>query len=94
MSKPTDDDIGQLKNLGPVSSHWLRTAGIRTQSQLRDIGPVVAYQIVCERIPNASLNLLWALAAGLDGRDWRELSIERKKELRSQLKRLTQAEEL
>ncbi len=94
VNRVEDDDIGQLKNLGPASTKWLRTAGILTQSQLRDIGPVVAYKIVCERIPNASLNLLWALAAGLDGKDWRELSVARKSALRSELQRLTQADEL
>lgn len=91
MNKRDEDDISRLKNLGPASTEWLRKVGILTQSQLGDIGAVVAYKIVCEHIPNASLNLLWALAAGLDGKDWRELSVERKNELREELKRLTQA---
>jgi len=87
--KSQSDDISNLRNLGKTSAAWLRDAGIGTQSQLRMIGPVVAYQIVRERIPKASLNLLWALAAGLNNQDWRELRTELKQQLLEELQRLT-----
>ncbi len=85
----TQDDIEQLRNIGPTSASWLRSVGIQTQSQLRDIGPVAAFLIVRSRFPKVSLNLLWALAAGIDRIDWRELSIEKKNELRAQLEQTT-----
>ncbi len=89
MNTPnTEDDIAQLRNLGPTSTQWLRSIGIQTQSQLRDLGPVTAFLIVRTRFPQVSLNLLWALAAGLDRIDWRELSVEKKNELRQQLELL------
>ncbi|TWU23671.1 TfoX/Sxy family DNA transformation protein [Bythopirellula polymerisocia] len=65
--------IETLPNLGPKSGHWLREAGITTIAELERLGAVVAFRIVKRRQPTASLNLLWALAAGLEGKDWREL---------------------
>lgn len=93
MSQPKDDIEG-LRNLGPTSAAWLRSVGILTQRQLRDFGAVVAFKIVRDKNPKASLNLLWAMAAGLEGRDWRELSALEKESLRVELKRLTQADDV
>lgn len=77
-----DLPIESLLNLGPKSGQWLREAGITTIADLKHFGPVVAYRLVKQRQPKASLNLLWALAAGLDGKDWRELSEEEKEDLK------------
>jgi hypothetical protein len=41
------------------------------------------------RYPSASLNLLWALAAALEGIDWRDLPPESKNRLRLELTKLT-----
>lgn len=69
-----DEPIEDLRNLGPASSRWLRDAGIATIAELKRRGPVVAFRLVRTRQPQASLNLLWALVAGIEDRDWRELS--------------------
>jgi DNA transformation protein and related proteins len=74
--------IESLPNLGPKSGQWLREAGITTIAGLERLGPVVAFRLVKQRQPRASLNLLWALAAGLKGKDWRELTEATKKRLR------------
>ena len=58
-------DISQLPNLGPTSSEWLVEAGIDTVDELREIGSVEAFVRVKHAGFNASLNLLWALEAGL-----------------------------
>lgn len=79
------EPIENLRNLGPASAEWLREAGIASISELRRVGPAVAYRLVKQRRPQASLNLLWALAAGLAGRDWRELSAEEKEGIRAQV---------
>src|SRR5687767_11572081 len=71
-----DEPIDNLPNLGPSSAAWLREAGVRTITDLERQGPVAAYRRVKERWPQATLNLLWALEAGLLGKDWRELSEE------------------
>jgi DNA transformation protein len=76
--------IESLLNLGPKSGQWLREAGITTIADLERLGPVVAYRLVKQHQPKASLNLLWALAAGLKGKDWRELTETTKKRLRKE----------
>jgi DNA transformation protein and related proteins len=76
--------IENLKNLGPTSCSWLREVGIPTIDALELLGPVMAYQLVKRRQQGATLNLLWALAAGLKDRDWRELSEAEKERLRKE----------
>jgi DNA transformation protein len=79
-----DLPIESLLNLGPKSGQWLREAGITTIAELERLGPVVAFHLVKQRQPKASLNLLWAMAAGLKGKDWRELSEATKRRLRKE----------
>ncbi len=76
--------IESLPNLGPKSSQWLRDAGITTIAELEQLGSVAAYQLVKLRQPKASLNLLWAIEAGLTVRDWRELPQSTKQRLRKE----------
>jgi DNA transformation protein len=67
----------------------LAEAGIRTLDELEMLGAVKAYARVKALRPKfASLNLLWALAAGLEDRDWRELTKKEKEELLRALKAL------
>lgn len=80
------EPIDNLRNLGATSSRWLRDAGIRTVADLQRIGPVRAFQMVKQQYPSATLNLLWALAAGLADLDWRELPQAHKDRLLNELK--------
>jgi DNA transformation protein and related proteins len=79
-SKPRDSlPVAALRNLGPKSALMLAEAGITTIGELRELGAVKAYlRVKAIRPKSASLNLLWAISAGLDGRDWRELSTKEK----------------
>jgi DNA transformation protein len=79
------EPIDNLPNLGPTSVAWLREVGIGTIAELQEYGPVAAYRLVKLRQPTASLNLLWSLAAGLQGKDWRKLSQAEQESLRSEL---------
>jgi hypothetical protein len=79
-----DLPIESLLNLGPKSGQWLRGVGITTIAELERLGPVVAFRLVKQYQPKASLNLLWAMAAGLKGKDWRELTETTKKRLRKE----------
>jgi hypothetical protein len=79
------EPIENLPNLGPTSAAWLREAGIGTIADLARLGPVAAFRLVKMREVRASVNLLRALAAGLFGKDWRELSEEEKTALRREL---------
>jgi hypothetical protein len=76
--------IESLRNLGPQSSQWLRKVGISTIAELERLGPVVAYRLVKQRQPKTSLNFLWAMAAGLQGIDWRDLPDATKNRLRQE----------
>lgn len=78
------EPVDSLLNLGPQSSRWLREAGIRTVDELRRLGPAAVYRLVKRNQPKASRNLLWALAAGLEGRDWRSLSPGEKERLQQE----------
>ncbi len=79
------EPIECLRNLGPASAAWLRDVGIGTIHELRRVGPLLAYLRVRESQPKASLNLLWALVAGLKDLDWRELTEEEKERWRREL---------
>jgi hypothetical protein len=59
----------------------LRDAGIATEAELREIGAAEAFLRVRAVAPRASRNLLWALVAGLEGRDWRDLAPVEKRAL-------------
>ena len=76
--------IEQLRNLGPTSASWLRACSIATIEELQQLGAGLAFRIVRDRYPTASLNLLWALAAGLENRDWRSLTKEERLRLRQE----------
>ena len=80
-----DVPIENLRNLGLASAAWLREADIFTRADLERCGAVLAYRLVKQRVPHVSLNLLWALAAALDDKDWRELTEDEKTELRTEL---------
>ena len=81
---PDTVPIESLRNLGSKSGQWLRGIGIHTIADLQRIRPVVAYRIIKQRQPSTSLNLLWAMAAGLENQDWRDLDEAKKVELRKE----------
>ncbi|MFN5710151.1 MAG: TfoX/Sxy family DNA transformation protein [Planctomycetota bacterium] len=69
-----DQPPSNLRNLGPASAAWLVDAGMRSISDIRRAGPVGAFQLVRRKHPEVSLNLFWAIIAGLEDRDWRDLT--------------------
>jgi DNA transformation protein len=67
----------------------LAEVGIHNVGELRAIGAVKAYvRVKAVRSRGASVNLLWSMAAGLDGRGWREVSAEEKESLLAEVRRL------
>ena len=89
-SENPERPIDELRNLGPKSVRLLTSVGIETIEQLQDLGAVFAFVAVKTRHPEATLNLLWSLAAGLEEREWRSLSQREKETLREEVKRLLQ----
>ncbi len=51
---------------------------MHTREELERLGPALAFRLVQQRHPQASRNLLWALAAALADHDWRLLTDEDK----------------
>lgn len=74
-----------LRNLGPRSAALLADAGIETVGDLRAIGAAGAFRRLRFMGGKPSRNLLWAMAAGLQGRDWRTLDEAEKAALEAAL---------
>jgi DNA transformation protein and related proteins len=72
--RPAQTKPPQLKNLGPVSTGWLASVGIRRRADLIRMGPVEAFLRVKAAGHKPSLNLLWALAGAERGLRWNKLS--------------------
>lgn len=64
----------QLMNLGPVSTRWLASIGVRRRADLIRMGPVEAFLRIKEAGHKPSLNLLWGLAGAERGLRWSKLS--------------------
>lgn len=79
------EPIENLRNLGTTSGRWLRDVGINTIADLETRDPVFVFLLVRGRQSNVSLNFLWAMVAGLQDRDWLELTDEEKRSLRLDL---------
>jgi hypothetical protein len=75
-----------MQNLGPKSSQWLASVGIRTEEDLFELGAVEAYLRVRAAYPEkVSLNLLYGLQGALLGLAWNELPPGMKEDLRRQV---------
>ena len=81
--------VTELPNLGPKSAKMLAAANITSEQQIRELGPVLTYLAVKQAGQKPALNLLWAIAAGLQNRHWADLSAAEKDQLQDQLGRLT-----
>ena len=78
-----------LRNLGPASAMMLTEAGIHTIGELRALGAAKAFvRVQAVRARGASVNLLWSMAAGLDGRGWQDVTAEEKQSLIAEVRRL------
>ena len=76
-----------MRNIGPVSRRWLAEIEIYTLADLEQVGPIATYKMIKSmRGGKVSVNLLWALEGALEDIDCRDLSPERKAELRKLLK--------
>ena len=72
--RPARAKPAQLMNLGPVSTRWLASVGIRRRADLIRMGPVEAFLRVKAAGHKPSLNLLWGLAGAERGLRWSKLS--------------------
>ena len=82
---PDDTPLAELPNLGPASSRMLSAIDVSTAGDLRRLGPDLAFRMLRDARIDASVNLLYAMAAGLEGRHWLDLTPAERDALRSQI---------
>ena len=85
MSDAEFESLAELPNLGPRSAEMLAAIGITELAQLKELGAVQAYLAVKQNNPNASLNLLWAIAGALRNQRWDQLDQDLKSRLLEKL---------
>jgi hypothetical protein len=83
------EKVTEFPNLGPKSAKMLAAANITSEQQIRELGPVLTYLAVSQAGQRPALNLLWAIAAGIQNRHWTDLSAAEKDQLRKQVRQLT-----
>lgn len=69
-----DDSIDSLRALGPMSRRLLGQIGVASASQLRARDPFDLYAQLKAFDNAVSLNMLYALIAAIEDRDWREVA--------------------
>lgn len=81
-SRPRNEDLTSLRDIGEVSARWLHAVGIHTVSELRRVGSAEAFGRVKFRFGRAAnRNLLYALAMGLEGRAYNDATAVEKRRL-------------
>ena len=79
--------LRDLPNLGPASEAMLVAAGIATPDDLDRLGAVEAYRrAILSGAPRHTM-LLWSLDAALLGVDWRDVPLERRREVSAEAER-------
>ncbi len=73
-NRPRAGSPAQMLNLGPASTKMLANVGIYHTEQIRTLGALETYWRVKAITPNASLNLLWALAGAIENVHWTKIS--------------------
>ena len=68
-------ELAKLKGLGPKSEKCLKEIGIKTRTDLENIGPVKAFlKLQNESSTKPSLNFLYAMVGALEGKHWAEIA--------------------
>lgn len=69
-----DDSIESLRALGPMSRRLLAQIDVTSTAQLRARDPFALYAQLKALDASVSLNMLYALIAAIEDRDWREVA--------------------
>ena len=78
--------LRSLPGLGPKSEEDLINSGISSVSELKTIGPLPAYLLVCDYYQKRgknkpSMNLLYALVGAVENRHWQEVAVQDRESL-------------
>lgn len=77
-----------LKNFGPKSEQWLNAIGIHNWEDIKRVGSIEIYRLLKERGFPVSLNLVYAIEAGLLDVHWTKLPAGIKAELKRQIRKV------
>ena len=68
--------------IGPKSDKWLNEIGIYSIDDLKGVGAIPAFiKLKQETNMKPSLNMLYAMVAKIEGRDWRDVAKQDKGQL-------------
>lgn len=71
-----NQDLAQLRNIGPTVRRRLNEIGICTRADLERMGPVKAYKRICANYPNQTIPVcyyLYSLQGALMDLHWNDL---------------------
>ena len=77
-------DLTSIRNIGPAQAEALKSVGIKTAEQLRDIGADAAYSRLLAAGTRPHFIMYYVLHMALQGRPWNDCKGEEKKALRKQ----------
>ncbi|MGR3289699.1 MAG: TfoX/Sxy family DNA transformation protein [Paracoccaceae bacterium] len=77
-----NDPVSAIRNLGPASEKLFARAGIRSATQLRDLGADTAYSMMLQSGSRPHFIGYYALVMGLQGRPWNDCQAKEKAALR------------
>ena len=76
MSMTPTADIADLRNIGPTIKKRLNEIGVYTRGDLKRMGPVKAYQRICQKHPHQTIPVcyyLYSLQGALMDLHWDDL---------------------
>jgi DNA transformation protein len=80
------DSVESIINFGPKSTEWLNEIGIFTWDDIDRIGVLEVFVRLKRVNPKISLNMLWALYMGHQGKHWNDITPKEKQTLKNELK--------
>lgn len=81
-------ELTSIKNIGPAFETALKSAGITTAEQLRDLGADAAYAKILENGSQPHFIGYYVLHMALQGRPWNDCKGDEKKALRKQFDKI------
>ncbi|EIR4243970.1 TfoX/Sxy family protein [Vibrio parahaemolyticus] len=83
--KKNPQRVRDLANMTLTKERMLKTVGILSVSELISSGPALSFVLLSQRYSNLSYRLLYELEGAINNNYWSVVSVERRKELVSEL---------
>lgn len=83
--KSSSASVDSIINLGPKSTEWLNEIGVFSWNDIDQIGVMEVFVRLKRINPKISLNMLWALYMGHQGKHWMDITDKEKQQLKIEL---------